>query len=153
MPWLTAITAVFALSSVAGPLLGGALTQALSWRWVFYINLPVGALALGLVLVGLPPMASSRRASIDYAGAALLTVATTSFLLLLSWGLGEADEQLAVIVAGPPSASGLGGATIDPVLVHAAYRIAIGTSLKVSAALMTVAFLLICTLPRERPSE
>ena len=79
-------TGAFAVSSVAGPLIGGGLTSALSWRWVFFVNLPVGALALGLILIGLrraPPAVHHR---IDYAGALLLAGAATCMLLLLGWG-------------------------------------------------------------------
>jgi MFS family permease len=47
-------TGVFALCSVAGPVLGGVITDALSWRWIFYVNLPVGAVALSLILLALP---------------------------------------------------------------------------------------------------
>ena len=84
-------TGTFALSSVAGPLLGGLITQALSWRWVFYVNLPVGALALAMIAIGLrkPPPGTMRP--IDYAGAALLTGATASLLLLLAWGGSQID--------------------------------------------------------------
>ena len=79
-------TGAIAISSVAGPLIGGVLTTALSWRWVFYVNLPVGAVALALIVVGLhhrPPVTSHR---VDFLGAALLTGATVSALLVLNWG-------------------------------------------------------------------
>jgi EmrB/QacA subfamily drug resistance transporter len=78
--------AVFAFSSIAGPLLGGFITDALSWRWIFYVNLPIGALALFFFIFGFhrPRHLVSHR--IDYAGAALLTVATTALLLVLTWG-------------------------------------------------------------------
>ncbi len=78
--------AVFSVCSVVGPLLGGVITDFLSWRWIFYVNLPVGAVAVAMIAVGLrhPPRRQSRR--IDYAGATLLTLATTTLLLLLSWG-------------------------------------------------------------------
>jgi len=78
--------AVFALSSIAGPLLGGFITDALSWRWIFYVNLPIGALALLFFIFGFhrPRHVVSHR--IDYAGAALLTAATAALLLVLTWG-------------------------------------------------------------------
>ncbi len=79
-------TGTFALSSVAGPLLGGVITSALSWRWVFYVNLPIGLLAMALIAIGLrrAPPGPTRR--IDYVGALLLAGATTALLLLLAWG-------------------------------------------------------------------
>ena len=78
---------VFALCSVAGPVLGGVITDALSWRWIFYVNLPVGAVALSLILVALPRSERPRVAHrIDYLGAVLLTTTTAALLLLLSWG-------------------------------------------------------------------
>lgn len=78
--------AVFAFSSIAGPLLGGFITDALSWRWIFFVNLPVGALALSFFLFGFhrPHHAVSHR--IDYRGAMLLTAATVALLLVLTWG-------------------------------------------------------------------
>jgi EmrB/QacA subfamily drug resistance transporter len=78
--------AVFAFSSIAGPLLGGFITDALSWRWIFYVNLPIGALALAFFVFGFhrPRHIVSHR--IDYAGAALLTATTVSLLLVLTWG-------------------------------------------------------------------
>jgi EmrB/QacA subfamily drug resistance transporter len=80
-------TGVFALCSVAGPVLGGVITDALSWRWIFYVNLPVGMLALSLILVALPRSERPRVAHrIDYPGAVLLTMTTAALLLLLSWG-------------------------------------------------------------------
>jgi EmrB/QacA subfamily drug resistance transporter len=79
-------TAVFALCSVSGPLLGGFLTDALSWRWIFYVNLPVGAAALVLILLGLPRRPGMMRHRVDYLGAAVLTATTTSALLVLTWG-------------------------------------------------------------------
>jgi EmrB/QacA subfamily drug resistance transporter len=77
--------AIFAGCGIAGPLLGGLITQALSWRWIFYVNLPIGALALAMVWAGLPAAKPGVTHRIDYAGAAALTAATTGLLLLLSW--------------------------------------------------------------------
>ncbi len=80
----------FALASAAGPLLGGIITQALSWRWIFYVNLPLGALAFAMIWLGLQHDAAQREPGragrIDYAGTLLLTSATAALLLLLDWG-------------------------------------------------------------------
>jgi EmrB/QacA subfamily drug resistance transporter len=76
---------VFALSSVVGPYLGGFLTDTLSWRWVFYVNVPVGALALFLTITKMPPLRSGHRLPIDWAGAALLVTAVVPFLLALTF--------------------------------------------------------------------
>jgi EmrB/QacA subfamily drug resistance transporter len=78
--------AVFAACSVAGPLLGGVITDALSWRWIFYVNLPVGAAALFLIAIGLRHHGNTVQHRIDYGGAAFMTGGTVSLLLLLSWG-------------------------------------------------------------------
>jgi EmrB/QacA subfamily drug resistance transporter len=78
--------AVFAACSVAGPLLGGVITDTLSWRWIFYVNLPVGAAALILIAIGLRRHCRSVAHHIDYAGAGFLTCGTICLLLFLSWG-------------------------------------------------------------------
>jgi EmrB/QacA subfamily drug resistance transporter len=91
--------AVFAACSVAGPLLGGIITEYASWRWIFYVNLPVGGAALAFIAVGLrprPPRASPR---LDLLGAALLIAGTCSLLLALSWGgNAEAWDSAQVVV-------------------------------------------------------
>ncbi len=80
-------TGTFALASVAGPLLGGVITESLSWRWVFYVNLPIGLLALVMIGLGLPTRQSTRAVRpIDFPGAVLLGGATAALLLLLAWG-------------------------------------------------------------------
>ena len=77
---------VFAGCSVAGPLLGGVITALLSWRWIFYVNLPIGAVALVLIAVGLRRHGHAKAHRIDYGGALLLIAATCCALLVLSWG-------------------------------------------------------------------
>jgi EmrB/QacA subfamily drug resistance transporter len=78
--------AVFALASVVGPLLGGFFSDNLSWRWVFYINLPIGAVALLVTSFALDLPFTRRNHDIDYTGAALLSTGATSLLLALVWG-------------------------------------------------------------------
>jgi len=91
--------AVFAACSVAGPLLGGFITDYLSWRWIFYVNLPVGAAALFLIAIGLRTHCNKVKHKIDYTGAALLTCGTVCLLLFLSWGGSVFPWASPVIVA------------------------------------------------------
>jgi len=80
---------IFAASAVAGPVLGGVITDVLSWHWIFYVNIPFGGIALGMIAVALRRPQSLRGRRIDYWGALLLTVATTLLLLALSLGGNE----------------------------------------------------------------
>ncbi|GAA3746913.1 EmrB/QacA subfamily drug resistance transporter [Spinactinospora alkalitolerans] len=82
--------AVFGLSSVAGPLLGGFFTDQMDWRWIFYINLPLGAVALVVTAVVLRlPKPSGPKPRLDYLGTALLAAASAAVILATSWGGNE----------------------------------------------------------------
>jgi len=75
---------VFGLASVVGPFLGGFLTDQLSWHWVFYVNLPLGVVALAFVWAKMPQLASGLRARIDWLGTILLMVAVVPLMLGLT---------------------------------------------------------------------
>jgi EmrB/QacA subfamily drug resistance transporter len=83
--------AVFALASVAGPLLGGFFVDNLSWRWVFYVNVPVGIVALVVTSAVLRIPFRRVQHAIDYLGAMLLIGAVTCLLLVTVWGGNEYD--------------------------------------------------------------
>jgi EmrB/QacA subfamily drug resistance transporter len=78
--------AVFGVSSVLGPLIGGFFVDTLSWRWVFYVNLPVGVIALIVVAAVLPARRGKERHQVDYLGTIMIGGAATSLVLLTSLG-------------------------------------------------------------------
>ncbi|WP_127754314.1 MDR family MFS transporter [Devosia sp. 1566] len=78
--------AVFGVSTVIGPLLGGFIVEHLSWRWIFLINLPLGLLALGVIAVALKPRPDRVSHKIDFAGFVLLSAGLSSFVLATSLG-------------------------------------------------------------------
>ncbi|PZT72508.1 MULTISPECIES: MDR family MFS transporter [unclassified Streptomyces] len=90
---------VMAIAMIGGPLVGGTLTDHLGWRWSFYINLPLGAVALVMIttVLHLPARERTTR-KVDYLGAALLTVGITAIVLVTTWGGSEYDWDSAVIM-------------------------------------------------------
>jgi EmrB/QacA subfamily drug resistance transporter len=78
--------AVFGVSTVIGPLLGGFFVDNLSWRWIFYVNLPIGALALGVIGLAFHARTEHRQHRIDYLGAAVLAGALSAIVLFTSLG-------------------------------------------------------------------
>ncbi len=83
--WQGLTSGMFGIASIVGPTLGGWLTDNLGWRWVFYVNMPVGAIAIITAFLGLPKIRSSRKHKIDYYGAAALVAGTVPMLLAFSW--------------------------------------------------------------------
>jgi len=101
------ITAVWGVASIAGPLLGGIIVDGWSWRWIFLLNLPLGALVIGLVLGGLSETGKHEAGRpLDLAGAVTFVVGVTGLML-------------AVLQSGAPGRGGLGGARLGALAVAA----------------------------------
>ena len=90
--------AVFGAASVIGPLTGGFLTDHLSWRWVFYVNVPLAAVALVVTSAVLPSSPRRQQVRVDWLGTGLLASAISCFILMTTWGGTEYDWASPIIV-------------------------------------------------------
>jgi len=84
--WQGLIGAVFASASIIGPAVGGFIVDNTSWRWIFFVNLPVGGLALVAIWLTMPKRTAQAEHTIDWLGAGVLAAGTASLLLGLVWG-------------------------------------------------------------------
>ncbi|QIA26516.1 MFS transporter [Thermaerobacter sp. PB12/4term] len=91
--------AVFGLSSVIGPWVGGLLTDHINWRWVFYVNMPVGVVALYFLLRHMPLLPPVRRSAFDLPGAVTMALWTVPLILACSWG-GSAYPWSSPVIVG-----------------------------------------------------
>jgi EmrB/QacA subfamily drug resistance transporter len=97
--------AVFGFASVAGPLVGGYLTDQVDWRWVFYVNLPIGLVALVAVAAALNTQAKKVHHQIDYLGSVLMAGGVSALILITTWGGNDYSW-------GSPTIVGLGIAAV-----------------------------------------
>ncbi len=127
--WAGLMSGTFASASVIGPLIGGTLTDHVHWRWVFYVNLPLGSLALLVLLLGMPNIRPSTRPQLDYRGIFFLVATVVPLLLALSWA-GSRYPWISPQVIGFLAWAGLGVVlftwaelrTSDPVLPMSFFR-------------------------------
>jgi len=90
---------VFGVATVGGPLLGGLFVDQLSWRWAFYVNIPLGILVLVVATIALPSVKAAIKPAIDYLGILLIALAATGLTLVTTWGGNEYDWTSTTIIA------------------------------------------------------
>lgn len=94
------LSSMWGVASIVGPAVGGFITDHLSWRWVFYVNIPVGLVAISMTTANLPGFkGSATKKVIDYRGAAVLTLALVPLILAFSWA-GTTYSWTSVQIAG-----------------------------------------------------
>ncbi|GHO86437.1 MDR family MFS transporter [Dictyobacter formicarum] len=97
--WQGVTTAIFGLSSILGPAVGGWITENTTWRWVFYVNLPIGIVALFVLIFLMPSLHRKvEKTKIDYIGASLLVLGTVPLLLGFTWAGGDLPWLSAQII-------------------------------------------------------
>src|SRR3954471_13491870 len=141
------IQMVFVIASVAGPLLGGVFADHLSWRWVFYVNLPIGAATIALIVSALHHPVERKAVRIDSLGAALLAGGLTCLLLVTTWGGREYawdSGEIAGLAAGAVALLGLFVAqerrAAEPILPLRLFRRPVFVIVSAALFLTTLAF-------------
>jgi EmrB/QacA subfamily drug resistance transporter len=99
------LASVWGIASVVGPTLGGVFSQYLSWRWIFFVNVPLGILAVWMIARAFHENIERKRHRVDYLGASLITVAMTLIILAVleggvAWAWDSAPSVLAFVVGG-----------------------------------------------------
>jgi EmrB/QacA subfamily drug resistance transporter len=120
---------VFGFSTVVGPLVGGFIVEHLNWRWIFYVNLPLGLLALAVIGLAFTAPSARRRPTIDFAGAILLAVTLTALILftslgghILAWDGPESLGLAAIACAGSAAFLAVEARAAEPILPLALFR-------------------------------